>query len=955
VGADRPRVYVSGKWEIDCTRRELRLGGAAVPIGSRAFEIIEVLVQSPGELVTKDDLMSRVWPGAIVEENTLQVHIYAIRKALGADRSMLKTASGRGYRLTGSWQIREEKAGARPDARWRPRTAAHPFQTNVPVAASALIGRETAVRQLRDLLSAYRVVTLTGPGGIGKTVLAAEVARRIFPTLENDVLLVELASLSDPHLVPSAVASMLGLQLGGVISAESVARAIGDKRILFVLDNCEHVINEAAKIAETIIRACPHTSILATSREVLRIDGECVYDVPRLDVPSQRRQKAAELVEHSAVQLFVARTRALRADFLAQEENLPMIAAICRRLDGIPLALEFAAARAASLGVQQVVERLDDRFGLLTSGRRTALPRHQTLRATLDWSYELLPEAEQCLLRHLAIFPAGFTLEAAAAVISDGGDCAPIVMEWISNLVAKSLVNAELETSMARYRLLETTRAYAMEKLGDNGERQESARRHAEYYRALFEHAGEDAAVSNDWLADYAREIDNLRLALDWAFAEGGNASTGVALAVAAMPIWFAMSLLDECLGWVEKALRVLGPLDRPTNEEMALQYALGYSLMYQQGANDRAQSALRKVVDLAVYLGDLDYQLRALVRLAGICSRSQDYHGALAIGLKAEKACKTSSDPVMLSAAHGIVGPSLQFLGEYGKALTYAQRTYANTAATAVRQIHIARFGRDSFVSAGLDVARVHWAQGRPDQAAQMAHNVLTDAEAAGHPVSLCPALTWCGCLIPLWRGELSLAEAAITRLKEHAQIHGFSAYYATGISFEGVLAAGRGELVAAERLLRAGLQHLQQKHSQAFYTIFLTGLAGVLLASGQLAEALAVADEAVQRTEQPKAPWWMPEALRVKGEVLQLREDSAELAVDNLRRSLGLAHQQGALSWELRAATSLASLLRNHQRLADAVACLQPVYDRFTEGFSTADLIAAKQLLDDTRPNVP
>src|SRR6266851_1620022 len=409
-------VYELDEWEIDLARRELRAGGVPVPIGGRTFEIIEVMVQSAGELVTKNDLSARVWPGAIVEDNTLQFHISAIRKALGSDRGMLKTASGRGYRLLGAWTSRQECTSSVDSIDLEPmRSPVEPFQTNLPAAASGLIGRTTAVQHLRGLLSAYRVVTLTGPGGIGKTRLALEVARGLFPTFQGDVRLVELMSLSDPDLLPSAVAGGLGLKLGGdQISAESVARAVGAQRLLLVLDNCEHVIDAAARLAETVVRMCPRTTILATSREILKIEGEYVYRVPPLDVPSQH-EEPDDILGRSAVQLFIATTRALHSDFSPNGENLPAIAAICRRLDGIPLAIDLAATHVATLGLQQVAASLDDRFGMLTGGRRTALPRHQTLRATMDWSYELLPEPERLALRRLAVFAGDFTAEAASS------------------------------------------------------------------------------------------------------------------------------------------------------------------------------------------------------------------------------------------------------------------------------------------------------------------------------------------------------------------------------------------------------------------------------------------------------------------------------------------------------------------------------------------------------------
>jgi predicted ATPase/DNA-binding winged helix-turn-helix (wHTH) protein len=473
---DRQSVYGCGRWELDLARHELRARGVPVPLGSRALHILAVLVESAGKLIAKDELMARVWPGVIVEENTLAVHISAVRKALGPDRGTLRTAFGRGYRLTGDWAIRKQSAPVELDA-LEPAPPVEPFLTNVPAAVSEIVGRTAAVRQCQDLLSAHRAVTLTGPGGIGKTTLALDITRSLFPSFCGDCWFVDMASLSDPALVPSVVAGVLGFKLGGEeSSSDSVARAIGGERLLLVLDNCEHVIDAAARLAETILRLCPAASILSTSREALRIEGEQVYRVPPLDVPSPYQEEWDVVLAHSAVQLFIARMRALDSAFSPNTEGLRAIAAVCRRLDGVPLAIEFAAARAAVLGLERVLSGLDERFGLLTGGRRTAPARHQTLRATLDWSYALLPETERCLLRRLGIFAASFTLEAANAVMSERGHSAPVVLEEISNLVAKSLVELDGSAPSGRWRLLETTRAYALEKLAQHGEMHQMAR-----------------------------------------------------------------------------------------------------------------------------------------------------------------------------------------------------------------------------------------------------------------------------------------------------------------------------------------------------------------------------------------------------------------------------------------------------------------------------------------------
>jgi predicted ATPase/DNA-binding winged helix-turn-helix (wHTH) protein len=507
-------VYDSGQWQMNLGRRELLACGVPVSIGARAFEVMEVLVRSANELVTKDALMDRIWPGAMVGENTLQVHISAIRKVLGQDRAMLKTVSGRGYRLCGDWAVRREEAAEEPMGLLEPvRKPARTFRTNLPETALNLIGRTTAARQIQDLLSAYRAVTLTGPGGIGKTALALHVSRRMCLTFDGDVWLIELASLSNPRLVPTELAGILGLNLSGdEITAEAVARAIGDKPVLLVLDNCEHVIDAAARLVETILRLCTRASVLATSQELLRIAGEYVYPVPPLEVPRHHWGEPDDVLGQSAAQLFVARLQAQDSNFVASRENVHLIAAICYHLDGIPLAIEFAASRAATLGVRYVALHLADRFRLLTSGRRVALPKHQTLRAALDWSYELLPEPERSLLGRLAIFDAGFTLEAVTAVMSGAGCPELTVLEGIANLVAKSFMILDRSPSSGRWALPETIRAYALEKLVESGEAEATARRHAMLYGDLLEQVRDSR--SQPLIADIvgqAQEIDNMR------------------------------------------------------------------------------------------------------------------------------------------------------------------------------------------------------------------------------------------------------------------------------------------------------------------------------------------------------------------------------------------------------------------------------------------------------------
>ena len=410
------------------------------------------------------------------------------------------------------------------------------------------------MQHLCNLVSAYRVVTLTGPGGIGKTVLSAAVTRRIFPKFEGDACFVELASLSDPELVPSAVAGALGLRLGGgEITPALVADAIGSKKVLLVLDNCEHVVDAAANFVEILVRACPRCTILLTSREVLRVDGEYVYRVPPLEVPAEDDEDLGSILSRSAVGTLCHKGKSSR--LLTSRRTLTIFRR-CPRSAGASTAYPSRSSLPRPAPPRSAFNRwpwvLSDRFALLTGGRRTALPRHQTLRAVLNWSYDLLPEQEQRLLRCLSIFPGGFTLDAAVAVMGAGLD-ASAVTDGVANLVFKSLVSVSQSENVPRWRLLETTRAYAIGKLEESGEALQTARRHAEYYLALFDlfAKGNQLQAALDNLGAYRREIDNFRAALNWAFSDDGDRAIGVALAAARADFWVAVSLLAEFLRMV--------------------------------------------------------------------------------------------------------------------------------------------------------------------------------------------------------------------------------------------------------------------------------------------------------------------------------------------------------------------------------------------------------------------
>jgi predicted ATPase/DNA-binding winged helix-turn-helix (wHTH) protein len=550
-----------GRFRLHARRRELLADGMVVPIGSRALDILMTLIEARGELVTKDELLSRVWPRTVVEENTLQFQISAIRKLLGEDRDFIKTISGRGYRF-----VSDITEPASLDETALAHVAAPPCRPSLPptnlwAPTSDFIGREVQLRDAADLVVARRLVTLVGIGGVGKTRLGLELARHLLPNFADGVWVVELGPLPDAELVLTAIANALGLA-GDPVSPERLAATIASKHLLLVLDNCEHVIDTAARVAEALLHGSATVQVIATSREPLRVDGECVYPVPTLDVPAEGVEHFDDVTRHSAVELFIARARAAEPRLSFDERSGAAMAKICRCVDGIPLAIEFAAFRAAAFGIEELAAGLGQRFDFLGGGLRTASPRHQTLRATLDWSHALLSPSERVVLRRLAIFAAGFRLDAAMASAASTEITRREVADCLADLVTKSLVTADVDGAVVRYRLLATTRAYMLEKLADSGEGNEIARRHAEYYLSLFHHAVAESETwtAVEWMAHHGPDIDNVRSALDWAYSPSGDPSIGVALAIASIPRWSQLSYIDGNRGRAETTLMSVAP-----------------------------------------------------------------------------------------------------------------------------------------------------------------------------------------------------------------------------------------------------------------------------------------------------------------------------------------------------------------------------------------------------------
>jgi len=474
-----------GPFRLFATERLLEKDGVPLNLGSRALDLLVVLIDRATEVVSKRELMARVWPKLAVDEGSLRFHIASLRKILGEGQSGIRyvaNVAGRGYcfvapisRSTAKPLLAESLAAERA--------------AKLPARLLRMVGRDEAVQTISAQLLGQRFVTVVGPGGIGKTTVAVSVAHAKFSEFGGAIHFVDLGAIDDPSLVPRAIASTLDLPVNSDSPIQDLLSLVRDRRMLLVLDNCEHLIETAAPVAERIFTEAPRVHILATSRESLRVEGEQVYRLPPLRCPPEAAVglTAGEAMSFPAVRLFVERVIASGVPFVLRDADAPIVADLCRRVDGIALALELAASRVAALGVRGTAALLNGQLRFLWQGRRTAPPRHQTLGATLDWSHNLLSDVERVVLRRLAVFVGTFSLEAGRSVAAETPVEGWQVVEALASLVAKSLVVTEIGATSARYRLLDTTRGYALDKLIRSGEAAAVELRHATYYREFSE------------------------------------------------------------------------------------------------------------------------------------------------------------------------------------------------------------------------------------------------------------------------------------------------------------------------------------------------------------------------------------------------------------------------------------------------------------------------------------
>ena len=622
---------------------------------------------------------------------------------------------------------------------------------NLPVQLTSFIGREADCATVAGLVAANRLVTLTGAGGCGKTRLSLQVAGEVGARYANGVWWVDLGRLSDAGLLANAVAAALTIrELPGQPLADTLKNHLRDKRILLVLDNCEHVVDACAHLVHELLQACPSLSILTTSREPLGVGGEASWRVPSLPLPDLSRSQALEtFLRSEAVRLFLDRTMRAKSTFRLTDDNAWAVAEICHRLDGIPLAIELAAARMRMMTPEQIVDGLKDRFRLLAGSSRTGVPRHQTLRASADWSYELLSAEERAVLRRLAVFAGGFTLDASEEVCSGDGIEHDAVFEIVSRLVDRSLVHVGEEVPAARYRLLETIRQYATERLAESGEEDAVRARHLRFFVALAERAQPEMEGAGlvEWLPRFDVEHDNVRAAFDWGLHSGAN-SECVRLMSALWQFWFVRGHLTEGRRRFEAALNA-GDTE-PRLRAMAL-IDVG-QLMTFHGDFIATRQFASEALKIARTIADKRLEGRALDTL-GYSTAFLDPPAAPDQFLASASLLRDAGDGLYLADALNGLGVARLFEGDYAGARTALEEGVASSR----------RIGNLSLLTIGLGMLGYTLElQGHLARAQTCLRESLSIARRIGDRVSMADALHCLG-FVEAHRGEYERAEAHI------------------------------------------------------------------------------------------------------------------------------------------------------------------------------------------------
>jgi predicted ATPase len=801
------------------------------------------------------------------------------------------------------------------------------------------------------LTCSARFVTIVGPGGIGKTALALAVAHELINEFGHDLIcFIDLGLLVEDADVVGAVASALGCVVQGPDPEPYVLAFLKDRRFLIVLDNCEHLVGIVTTFAERLIRKTPTLYLLATSREALRAQGENIYHLTPLRLPSEETVSAEDALQTPAIQLFMEKAAASGHRAELSDIDALIVSDICRQLDGIALAIELVASHVGTYGIRGTADLLKSGAELSLRGRRSASPRHHTLYSMLDWSFSLLSKEEKSVLIRLSAFAGHFSLDAAMAIASQHPDDGLKVARTISALIEKSLISVSRDFGAAAYRLLDTTRSYATAQLIASGELDLISRRHAVYFSELLRtvdivpsyHDRRDAAA-------YEPHLSNIRKALAWSFSEGGDRAVGVDLAIRSAPVFLSLSSFTESEKWCRKALETEHDIQPSAHQELALQMSIAISSLYKHGNRDEVRVAIDRGLELSQALQGGRRHFDFLSGLHTYLVRRGDFHGAVHIAEQSALVAKANHDPMEMAVAEWMTAAAIHLTGNQLAALSHCRRGF--TFSSGAERKNAGYFGYDHRLIGLVTIARAMWITGFVDQGRKAALEAMDGARDLDHPITFCIALLHATCVL-IWSGDWSHALDFSEAVIERAERYSLAPYRAVGTALKGEVMIHAGDVASGVALVRQAVGALGRENYHIIRSSSHCALALGLKRLGRPEDAAALIDDALNRAETVGEKLWLPELLRIRGELLlDMPRPDLDGIEQILMTSIDHARNQSALSWELRSAMSLAQLQLKRGRRAQARGTLQQPLQKFSEGFGTASLIAAQRLFDELK----
>nr|WP_246184992.1 winged helix-turn-helix domain-containing protein [Paracoccus aestuariivivens] len=893
-----------------------------IRIGSRARVLLQALARNPGETIAYSELIAAAWPGIRVEEANLRVQMSALRRLLDAGSSgpsHIANSPGRGYALTclPTLDNDDQKIPAAPIV-------------GLLSPLSSMIGRGEDVAIALDRLQRHRCLSVVGPGGIGKTRLAIELCWCLAENAECRICFVDLAPLGSGELVSSTIAATLGGTEDPHAPVEQrILAAVRSVPTLLVLDNCEHVLEATAGLADRLLRQAPNLRILATSREPFLIDGEAVLRLSGLALPPEDALPVslAEALDYPAIELLVERAMAAQGVSFSGPD-VPALVRIVQRLDGIPLAIELAAGRIEAIGPEALAHALEGQISLLDRGRRPALPRHRTLAATLEWSFDLLSEDERSLLVTLSVFQGEFQLEGAGQVSQIEFES---LLRLVASLVTKSFVIVSRSGQAVRYRLLETTRTFCTSQLAKRADASEILHRHATHMVAELAPAIRTSGTDAQGHAELRRIAADIRAAMVWGLREGGDARLAVQLIVESGPLWLRLSMLKDYALIIERAIDIFST--HPELDETDLVWlapSLHKAWYNSLGLSPKVQPMLIKAIDVARRTENRSCHLDCLWAMFGTRLTEARYGGALSYAREFQKVAEASGDAAQIAMAHRIVALSMWRDGNLGDAARHGRAALrSNAQMTAHVQLDLMY---KQGVTSRANMSNLLWLTGQADAALDLAHEAVT-VGLSGDMLGLAYGLGMMIIPLTFWVGDIEQAESLSALLLKISAENDYSYWGRWGRTYQSAVHRLRHGTAASDDAIEAYSEEMDGLHRHILATIL-----------PDLPLEWVTRHDADEKRDHPH--WCTAELQRIVALQLLARGDT-EGARTQLEFAFETARGQGALAWALRIATNLADLdLRNGEWMLARDRLSQTLL-RIPQGTKTRDVRQARNLL--------